>query len=298
MKLIKPVVLNESMLIDSTVAEDEHPFWNPAAAYATGFRVIRPSEHKVYEHLGGGTVGLPPEEDVAHWGLVGPTNRWKMFDQSAGTVTEAGAETLTVVIEPGLVDSLALIDIQASSVRVQMLDAPGGAPVYDQTFSGDPAGGGIDDWYDYFFLEVARRTLLIVEDLPPYVSGRITVTLTDTVEARCGTLAVGALHEIGLTRRGAAIGIIDYSKKTTDAYGTTSIVQRAYAKKLDVPVVVKNARLDYVAALLALVRATPCVWIASDRALSLVVYGFAKDWGITISYPDHAEARLSIEGLA
>lgn len=44
-------------------------------------------------------------------------------------------------------------------------------------------------------------------------------------------------------------------------------------------------------------RATPVVWIASEGYDSLTIYGWARDWGISINYLNHSIGNLSIEGL-
>lgn len=298
MKFIKPTIITDAMLISSTVSETDYTAWNAATAYALGDRCIRTATgtHKIYERAVPGTTATAPESDTTNWIEVGATNRWKMFDQAVGSVTSV-ATPLTVVLAPGLVQSLALLDITASTVRVSMLDAPAGTTVFDQTYAMiDDVP--IADWYEYYFGELALQTeFLIIDDLPPYSAGRITVTLNAPTTAECGTLVVGRPIEIGVTTLGAGVGIIDYSRKETDAYGVTSVLERAYAKRVDVPVWCATNRLDYIVRQLADVRAIPCVWIASDNHDALVVYGFFKDWNIDIRYQDDCEARLTIEGL-
>lgn len=295
MRFISTTPITDAMLIASNVAETDHAAWNAATAYNVGDRVIRAATHQIYERLIAGTTATAPESDAVNWDEVSATNRWKMFDLSAGTKTE-NATTIEVTLAPGAIDSLALLDLNAGTVRVQMTDGPGGATVYDQTFVIEEFGGAVLNWYDYFFTIPRRRTLLIVENLPVYGSGRLTVTISDPA-ARCGTLVVGLVVAVGDSLRGASFGIADYSKKVTDAYGTTSLIQGVYAKKMDVPVLINNAELDYLADRLAAVRATPCVWIASSRSSALTVFGWCDDWRITIPYAQQSEARFSIKGL-
>lgn len=294
MKFLEPVVITDAMLISSDVPETDYTAWNAATAYVAGDRVIRTSTHRIYERLVNGTTATAPESDPTNWGVVGPTNRWKMFDQAVGSVTEK-ATSITVTLAPGIVSSLALLDINAASVDVTMTDGLGGPVVFDETYTIEDSAF-VDDWADYFFTAPRRRDFLIIDWLPFYSNGHITVTLYET-SAAIGSLIVGRMNTIGSTRVGAAVGILDYSVKATDEYGVTSVLERSYAKRIDVPVLVQNSELDYVVERLAAVRATPCVWIASDRRSSLIVYGFYKDWNINIAYADYSEARLSIEGI-
>ena len=109
---------------------------------------------------------------------------------------------------------------------------------------------------------------------------------------------MGTTVEIGDTLAGVGISITDYSKKSTDDFGVTSVVERSYARRIESQILVENKRIDFVAKQLASVRATPAVWIISDARAATVAYGFYKDWSIDIPYPTHSQARLMIEGLA
>lgn len=298
MKFLTPMVITDAMLISSSVVETDYTAWNAGTAYTLGQRCIRTTAttHKIYERIVAGTTATAPESDTTNWLEIGPTNRWKMFDQSVGSVT-TNTGSIVVTMAPGIVtDSLALLNVVASSVSVVMTDGAAGPTVFNKTYGmGDTAD--VLSWYDYFFMVIEPKGELVVDSLPPYTSGRITVTITATTTAGCGTLALGTMVDVGLTRIGVGLGIIDYSRKETDAFGVTSVVERSYAKRMDVPVLVQREKVNYVTKLLAAARATPCVWIASDIYSSLIIYGFYKDWSLTIPYPNYSEMNLSIEGL-
>lgn len=295
MNLIQPVSMTDALLISSTAPETDYSAWAAGTAYALGDRCIRTATHRIYERRVAGTTAAAPEADTINWLDIGPTNRWAMFDGTVGSVTTL-ATPLTVTLAPGPISHLALLDLQATSVRVQMTDGAGGPGVYDRTFTMADAAPIVDYW-DYFFGEPGMQTELIVADLPPYYNGRITVTINNGTTAACGTLVAGTNVEIGDTHYGVSIGILDYSRKETDDFGVTTVVPRAYAKRIDVPVLCENTRLDYIVKKLAEVRAIPCVWVAMNSHSSMIVYGFYKDWSIDIQYFTHCEARLTIEGL-
>jgi hypothetical protein len=294
MKFLKPTQISDALLISSTRAENDYTAWASGTTYALAAKCISTTTHRIYESVQAGNLNHAVT-DTVWWLDIGPTNRWAMFDQKVGTITSQ-ATPLTVVLAPGVVNSLALLDISATSVTVSMTDGVAGPTVFNQTYPIHD-GAEIVDWYGYFFEPLQPQTELIVEGLPPYASGRITVAITAGTTAECGTLAVGTMTELGGTRYGVGLGIIDYSKKETDVFGVTSVIERSYAKKLDIPILVDNGRLDYITRRLAAVRATPCVWIGSDLYSSLIAYGFYKDWGLSIPYPNHSEMNLTIEGL-
>lgn len=273
--------------------------WNSGTTYTAGQTVLSATTHRIYEAVQGANTNHDPTTDTTStwWLDIGPTNRWAMLDAVVGTVA-ARLDPLTVVIDAGIIDSLALLDVAGSDVDISMLDAPGGTSVYSQNYPlGDTAI--VLDWYQYFFSDIVPRTTLIVSDLPPYSTGRLTVTINAVSTAECGTLVVGRMVSLGDTLRAPGVGIIDYSRKETDQFGQTSVVQRSYAKKIEARWILETSKVDYAARQLAAVRATPVIWIADDKDIieSLIAYGFYRDWGIDVTWADYSEATMNIEGL-
>jgi len=297
MKFINTTPVTDAILISSSVAENDYAAWSGASTYAPGDRVIvTTGAHKIYESAqAANTNHNPVGDDGTWWFEVTATNRWKMFDQGVGTQTEA-ADEIVVVLEPGLCNALALLDVAGNSARIQVVAES--VTIFDETYSiGDSTILG--DWFEYFFEDISQTSNLNVVGLPVFGGGQITVTISAPVTARCGTLAVGRMIDIGKTRAGARVGIIDYSRKETDQWGNTTVVERAYARRVEAEVIVENARIDYITTQLASVRAKPCVWIADGTGTygSMTIYGFYKDWGINIPYPNISEASITIEGL-
>lgn len=298
MRFVTPTEVTSAKLISSTRAENDYAAWSSGTTYALAARCISATTHRIYESVQAGNTNHDPTTDTGTWWLdVGPTNRWAMFDTGVGTAT-AQATPLTVVIDTGIIDSLVLLDIAGTSVAVSMTDGAGGATVYNASYD-LPDNAILLSWSDYFFADIEPSTTLIVDDLPPYQSGRLTVSIAATTTAECGTLVIGRMVDIGQTLAKPTISIADYSRKETDDFGVTDIVERAYAKKIEARFMLPTNRVDYAAKKLAAVRATPVVWLADDSSVydSLVAYGFYRDWGIDISYPTFAEASITIEGL-
>lgn len=303
MKFIKPTTIDNTVLISSNRAEDDYAAWASATTYGLGDHAISTALHRIYESVQAANLNHDPAGTAAAawWLDIGPTNRWAMFDDVVGTVTER-ITPLTVEIAPGICNALALLDIDANTVEITITDGTAAtAIVFGETYDmGDQAL--LESWYDYFFAPIDPRDTLIVEGLPPYNNAHITVTVSADSTAQTvgvGTLVIGSLVDLGQTLVAPSIGIIDYSRKQTDDFGAVSVVERSYAKKIEASFLVETRRLDYIARRLAEVRAAPVVWIADDRSEygSLVAFGFYRDWGINIKYADYAEAGIEIEGL-
>lgn len=296
MKFIDPVRVTDAVLTTPPLAETDYPAWVAATNYAIGDRVIRTSVHRVYEALVAGVHAGAPEVTPARWLEVKPTNAWAMFDDKVGTVTTAPGNTMSWVLTPGApVDHLSLLDVSAATARAVMTVS--GAPVYDTTISMEAAETVGDAW-EYCFSPILRRSIAMFDDLPPYATGVLTVTLTDTAPVSCGTCIVGQSFVIGESEFGARAGITDFSRKERDQFGAVSVVERAYAKRTSQTVAIDAGRFDEVLRRLSLSRAKPLLFIgAAGLYEAFVVYGFYKELEQELQTANEAVCSLLIEGL-
>lgn len=295
MKVIKPTTITTAMLV-STTATNSVTAWNPVTAYVLNDIAYLASTHRKYQRLVAGTTATSPELDSVNWLDIGPTNDWAMFDSEVSTQTSE-ASPLTVVVKPGLANSLAFFGLEGTELEITVRDALAGAIVYTTTVSLE--GSIVTDWYEYFFEPFDQLSEVVLTDLPPYGDAHITASVTGGGTVKCGVLAVGSVYELGDTLAGASSSINDYSRKETDEFGTTTFVRRAYSKRMTVRIVVPNTRLNRTQQTLADLRATPCVWVGSnaDGYEVLSVFGFYKSFSIDIAYATTSFCSLEIEGL-
>lgn len=295
MKVITPTPITDALFTSSTAPETDHAAYAAGTTYALGDRVIRTSTHRIYESLQAGNIGHTPESSPTWWLDVAPTNRWAMFDTVVGTSTTL-ASPLTVVIHPGAVNAIALLELVGTSVTVSMTSTSGGGSVYSQTLSLEASEVG--DYYEYFFDPFIQRTSVVLTDLPPYADGIVTVSLTGSTVS-LGVLSVGLFTDLGGTQYGATAGITDYSLKTTDAFGNTTLTQRSYARRTSAKLWLDKGNVNRVHRKLADLRATPCVWVGVEDAElePLTVYGFYKDFQVEVAYTLVSLCSLEIEGL-
>ena len=279
-----------------------HQLYAGGTTYAALDRVLDATNHIVYESLAAGNVGQALT-NTAKWLKVGASNKFAMFDGKVGTATTA-PESITVVLAPGRINSLALLQIDAATVTVALVVSS--VTVYSASMDLS-AGTLVGDWYQYFYESVYQQDALVITDLvdaalldlPAYSEGVLTVTLSrpgGTVS--CGVLVVGLYADLGLTEYNPTIGITDYSRKEADAFGTFDIVQRAYSKRMNASIVVSAAVVDQVARVLAQYRSTLLVWVgAGSLYTSMIIYGFYKDWDMTIENYSFSRLSLQVEGL-
>lgn len=296
LRVIKPLTVTDAMLT-SNVAETDYAEWSAATAYTLGQKCIRGSLHKVYERLIAGTSATAPEDDAVNWLDAGPTNRWKMFDQSNTTqTTKAGS--LVVSVAPGqVVNSLALLNVDADTVRVQMIDPIDGT-VFDQTFNMQ-APPTESSFFAYCFDPIKRKTRVTLTNMPNYGSAAITVTLTiATGDAKCGVMVVGRVRQLGAygVEIGARVGFQDYSRKSRNTYGDYQYKKGANSKNFSVQMKVDNSDLDSMNEFLTGLDG-PVVWIGSDVYDALVVYGFLQRSETVFAYTYYLQLSLDVEGL-
>lgn len=298
MKLIRPETVTDSIFQSSDVPENDYSAWLVGTTYADGDRVIvtTPNIHKIYESQQGSNVGNDPTtDDGTWWAEVSSTNRWKLFNSIVQEQTVQAGGMEYVIQSPSVVNSLALINVDCASVTVEMVDATEGT-VYDETFS-LISDSGIQDWYAYFFEPIVRDDRLAILDLPPYANADITVTFTDTGDAKCGALIVGQFADLGFAQHGASFSIIDYSTKTTDDQGRVTITDGPYANKLEVDVIMNTSEFGVARSILTDLRTTPVVWIAEDDNRNSIIYGYYREFDIILTNPTLSRCSLEIEGL-
>lgn len=298
MKVIRPITITDASLVSSTAPESDYPAWASGTTYAVGNRVILTSTHRRYESLVGSNLGNnPATDDGTKWLDLGQTNRWAMFDNRVGTNTTRAA-SLTVELQPGSIDALALIDADAESATVTMTVS--GTEVYSGTRSFMNAGVPINNWFAYFFEPIGRKTTVFFLDLPVYPDAVTTVEVIGggaTATVSVGTLVVGRQADLGEAELGVDLGIVDYSRKETDQFGVTSVVERSWSKRMTLRTLIQTDQVDATQRLLAGLRATPVLWIGDESFESLIIFGFYKEFSLDLAFPTVSYCSLTVEGL-
>lgn len=298
--VVKPTTITSAMLVSSTLAEDSSAAWSSGTTYAAGEQVHLVSTHRRYQSLQASNTNHDPSSvaAAAWWVDIGATNRWSMFDGSLGSLTVAPL-SFSVTVRPGAITSLALLELQAAELRVTMRDAPGGSTVYDQTF--DLSSTAISDAWEYCFAPLDYRTEFVLRDLPTFGLCEVDITLTGdgANQVQCGEVAMGPAYSLGEYPHNVQLGIQDYSRKTTDDFGVTTLVRRSYARKMDLRFVLDGSQLSKVYSVLSSLRATPCVWVPSDDATldACIVYGWAGTFSIDAQTRAKHYCSLQVEGL-
>ena len=280
----------------TNVPEADYPLWVSTTAYAVGDIVML--EHRNYEAFVANTNKNPtgPATDPPTWLDLGPTNRWRMFDDKIGTVT-TNPESISLTIAPGrAVDSLAFFGLDAASIYVRVVDPYQGI-VYESSVS-PVSTDGINDWYDYFFMPVEVNEDFVLLGVPAGSYGSIEINIAKPGgTAKVGALILGKAAVLGEALYGTSVGITDYSRKERDTFGNMIIVERGYSKRAEFDVMVQTGMVSQVQRLLSKYRAKPLVWIGEATYQSTILYGYYKEFNLVISGPTVSDCSISVEGL-
>lgn len=296
MKFVNPVNIIPTMLVSSNVIDEDLPHWGQGTTYSQGQRVIY--ERRIYEVLAETTTDKPPDGILKHppsWLDVGATNRWRMFDEQIGTQSTA-AKKIVIKLQPGQsISALALFNLIGVSAVVTLTDPTEGV-VYERTET--LVDAGVSNWYEYFFKPIDRFSDVVLRDMPAYPNATFTLTIDNVDdEAAVGHLAIGTETEIGVALYGTSVGIIDYSRKQTDEWGFTRVIERGFSKRSEFDIVVDTAQVGRVQRLLASIRAMPVVWIGEDTMEATILFGYYRDFNINISGPSVSDGTITVEGL-
>lgn len=304
MDIIRPVTVDNTILVSSNVTEDDYAEWASGTTYNTGDRVIViGTTHKVYESLVDSNLGNDPTTDNGtNWLEISATNRWKAFDQKiSDQVENTDSIEYTFNDTSTYITAVTFFGLSGVELNVTLTDKSvgGDGEVYNSTIS-LLDNRDVVDWYSYFFEEITYKTEAQVLDLPPYLDADLDVTITassgDT--AKVGQIVFGFLLNLGFTTYETSISIEDFSRKEADAFGNFIIVERPFSKLADYDVRFPTATARKVQETLAQYRATPIVYIGSDDvSFGTTVYGFFRRFDLTLETPSYSLAAIEVEGL-
>lgn len=300
--IVPTVAEGVSSLISSNQPFNDYPEWSAGTAYVIGDRVIAQnfSSIYIYEAIAASTGVNPTTDTTNKWLNIGAVNRWKMFDNYLSTSTVSQTGGISVTIRPGAsIDAIGLFNVKARSVRVVITDSIEGE-VVNNVYNTYTSTLSESNWYNYFFEnENPPSKNLVIDDFPRTGTAFVSILLENgSLPTECGLLVIGRKRVIGSgVEYGTTSGIVDYSTKTTDQFGNTSVVERSFADRLNYRVFVNSGSEYNIKSILASVRSVPCMYVGNKDIPSTISYGYFKNFDIAFQYPSYSDYNLEIEGL-
>lgn len=298
MKLIKPITVDDSVFVSSSVPEDEYPAWAWPVSYSVGNKRIY--AHRIYESLTAHTsTAITPDQltggATPTWADIGPTNQRAMFDAVIGTSTTA-TDLLTVTLAPGNTSGLALIELVGKALSVQMTNGAGGTEVYSKQIDLDATV--IVSIWDYLFAEHQQKDKVALTDLPiEYLNAHVIITIIGNGTVKCGVSQPGITYDVMAdTEWPIDASFEDFSTKITDPdFGIVTINPKPDRMLLSFSFSAPFYMLPRINKLMRTMKRTLAVYVPVDREgfETLITFGYAKEF---IASPDnHKDVMYKLE---
>ena len=213
-------------------------------------------------------------------------NQTYMFDDYLNQQTQ-NANSIEVTIEFNNCDRLALFNIQATDIDIELTDNNTSSVVYSTNIDLEMSDGEYMQWVILPIYIYADATLGINLN---YSGGT----------AKCGKCGIGLSSDIGETLYSPDIKMLDYSKKDTNEFGNTYLKQGNWAKKNNITTKINYSNIDAVYEDLANIRGSLAFFEGNESDTnyeSIRIFGFLEDWKIKIDNPTIAWVDLTIQGV-
>jgi hypothetical protein len=266
MKYISPINITSAKLNSSTADADSVAAWAATTTYTSG--VEARGSDRIYKSLQSSNLNHPLT-DAAWWQDVRAINKMAMFDTDVSSQT-FGANGLVVELLTSPVDvcdSLALINVSASSIKLEVIS--GNEVVHSETIS--LIGSVVSDWYEYFFrpFDVGSSAVF---NFAPARGETLKITFYGS-QVKVGFCVAGLTRTVGVTRLGGSKDLVDYSKTSADEFGSWSLTRRNFASNGSFQCEVYRDAASSVFNDLAAVRGIPTLWTGVEDDPFTVIFG-------------------------
>lgn len=290
MRVVRPIVVNESNLISSNLV-DEYPQWS-AGEYEEGDRVILGMQ--AWEALL--DTSAQPGTSSEDWLRLGYSNRWRMFREGRDSVSE-GEGQIDVTISTGeILTTAALLGLVGAEVSITITDPVEGV-VFNKTES--LAELGVLDWWEYFFLPYETRDTAVFDGIPPYPGANTQIVVSggsETDRVTVGRLVVGAERDLGLTLQGTSVSLIGLGKRDRDPFGNLQIVPGRSVRLVEYDVLIDRSRTEFVVRFFENLLWEPTLFIGDKDEGPTVVFGVYRDATTAYTGPCNSLLSIQVEG--
>ncbi len=266
-------------------------------AYSPGDRVVLESEHLVYQCLSY-TYENPKDgatdDSVATWIVVGPTNKWAMFDGLQNTKTTSSTDFTVTINPPYNANTLAMLGFSGvESVRIEV-DNSLDVNIYDKTYSMSDFSA-IYDHYTYVFYQIASLDDFIATDLPPLPNTTIRVTFSGS-NMTIGELVTGFAIDIGqLVAENTKSDRFRYREQEYNEFGYPTGEAPIVVELNTYDVLVPKLNNQAIQKLLDTLTGENTLWVGDiGGGQSLVTYGFFERSPIPYSMPNHINYQITV----
>lgn len=330
---MKVIVPQKPNFISSSVTEtdaDDGVVWDSATSYAKDTKVRH--EHVSYTSLIANNKNNDPSKtwsgDDAKWKKIEATNQYRMFDEYAETQTRSKVgEHLTFCVSFDRCDAFALFNLTGFDLRAYVYDLEGDPTTHvwpsDWDFWQDISSISLFEYiydpiesawklvrdisklslYEYNYSPIMGVDRTVHTGIPIQIEGKLCIDIDPgdkSLYAGLGALVIGREYWLGWAEYDAELGFTDYSRKSTDEFGRTTLVRRVSSNTMSLPLYLHPDQADYTKNVLDEVRGIPSAWVGDneDRGFkALTLYGWLEDYRMVYAGPNEMKLTLEIQGL-
>lgn len=302
MIVVPGLEITPTRLASSSLPDADYAAWTAITPYVIGDRVTVGQIN--YEALVAHSNRNPVSDTVTPtaWLNLGWINRYRMFNKQIGNTWKIGtfssaANSIDLTIHPGQrVNSLGLVGVDASSVRIIMTQPASGTPIYDQTFvMSSPSGRG---WYQHFFSRFKSRKNLAVLDLPPASNADIRVIVSAPGgTAKVGMMILGWAEAIGTAVYGTSFGRKGYTTMKEEFDGSITMTKHGARQLVNYQLVMQGDEIDNAALTLDAVRDTASLYVGSVDLAYTVIAGTYDDLDVGLPTFELGTSTIAVRSL-
>lgn len=315
MLIVPPVSIGAARILSSTAVISKYLEYVPGTTYvqaiitnddpleyANSDTAVVTYLNRDYESLKPDNVGHQPDISSEWWLDIGASNRVAMFDYDENLPTTSESPFETVILPGQRIDTVSLFGVDASVLKLDVLDPSGTEVIYDgeeiKTSSRNTTRA-----YEYAFGRFETKTSFIFKNLPPASGARIRLTLTKVGgNPSIETMCVGMGVFIGMLQLGAENDIIDFSTVTRTARGKVKLNPGKTVPLNRMPVIIKSDVVSKLKKLRSDYSARPLVFVGiedmeSDYFDAFFFLGLFKRMPIVAEYQRDALVSIEAEGL-
>lgn len=304
MRVIPPVTITSTNLFSSSIPEPDAT--QNEIAFVEGTTSLGEQRIVISTHLNYEVVATPDTtddpvtgaaKDVPTWVVIGPTNRFAMFDTVIGTQSKHTTNLTIEIQNSDVLNSIASFNIVGASQVIITVTDPTEGVVFTQTIEMFD-NQAVVDFYEYFFSPIVPLTEFVIFGMPAYNEATIKTEYIGDAGIDVGTLIVGNEIVLGEAIHPTSLELLDFSVKETDEFGAFKIEPRRNSKRVNFEFILETRLIGFVNNTLSSLLTVPAVWQgASSTRDSSLVYGFYRGGKTTRSNNETSKGALEIEGL-
>ena len=308
MLMIEPIEVTDDVLLSTTAESDSTSAYDPDTKYSKGDVVAE--EERRYESMIDDNDTYPPDNTLAEvgpgdatWLDLGATNKWRPFDQVIAAQCEGDGDLEIEIDPPSAITAVAFFNLDATRLEIEIPEKQDDDTWETVWLREDSLIDNtmVYDAWTYAYAPIHYQADLAAWDLPTLIEdARLTLRIKhvdDDTNAKVGQIVMGRQVDLGMTTYGSQAGIDDWSTVERDKYGNATIRRRRHSRRFRYDVTVDDGDIYRVQSRLIQYLATPAVYVGAIDRPETLVFGFYRDFAITIQNPAYSRADIEVEGL-